>query len=606
MNMEKIYRFCQSRSRVAIKVTLCMAMVALFSMAWAENQYPVEYSVPSAYKSHQQLFQDASIQLGDTPVWALTDHISNVIMIEGDEGVVIFDTGFFREAGERALAKLQKLTSKPVVAVIYSHHHGDHTGGAGAFIEAQQAANGTVKVIAAHNLLAEMSSESLALAPISSLRNAFTGGVALQGKERQDYHIGCCGDVKNYKTLENSFIPPNTVVEDVLKLRLAGIDFELYMTGGEAASGLIAYLPEYKVLLAGDEIQGPTFPNLHSLRGTKMRDANNWIGAVDRMRSLDIEHLVPSHGNPVSGNSEVAKILTVYRDAIQYTHDQALRYMNKGYSEEALAEILGTLPEYLQMEPWTTEYYGTVEHSVRSYYTGYISWFSGDAVELQPTPAIERAKRTIDLMGGSRRVLEAAERAFKSDDPQWSAELATLIITMDPSHNQARQLKAAAFRQLGYQSINSNWKGFYLMGAKELDGSLNIPQLLARMDNPANMAKLSVPILLDSLRYRIDSEIAGNKNIILGIKIDGGDPFTLTLRNSILQISEGVKPAVNTIVTVDRQTLAQLMYGTVTIEDALTNRGFSVSGDKKSVLAFFKVLDKQMSPTGLVVKPQLH
>lgn len=606
-----MYRFLQSNSRMAIYVVLTLALlgvvfIALFSKDSAENGYPVEYGVPAAFKAHQQLFQNASVQLGETPVWALTDHIANIIVIEGDDGVVVFDTGFFREDGERALAKLRKLTSKPVVAVIYSHHHGDHTGGTGAFIEAGQAANGSVKVIAAHNFLEEMSSESLALAPISALRNAFTGGVALQGKERQDYHIGCCGDVKNYETLERAFVPPNTMVKDKLKLRLAGVDFELYVTGGESASGLIAYLPEHKVLLAGDEIQGPTFPNLHSLRGTKMRDANNWINAVDRMRSLNVEHLVPSHGNPVSGSSEVSKILTVYRDAIQYTHDQALRYMNKGYSEEALAEILGTLPEFLKLDPWTEEYYGTVEHSVRSYYTGYISWFSGDAVELQPTPAIERARRMIDLMGGRRKVLEAAERAFTNDDPQWSAELATLIITMDPSHDQARKLKAAAFRQLGYRSINSNWKGFYLMGAKELDGSLNIPQLLAMMDNPANMAKLPVPILLDSLRYRIDSEVAGDKNIILGIKVDGGDPFTLTLRNSILQISQGIEPAINTVVTVDRLTLTELLYGKVKVEDALTNADIRVSGDQKSVLAFFDVLDKQMSPTGLVIKRRPH
>ncbi|RZV48900.1 MAG: hypothetical protein EX270_13505, partial [Pseudomonadales bacterium] len=179
-------------------------------------------------------------------------------------------------------------------------------------------------------------------------------------------------------------------------------------------------------------------------------------------------------------------------------------------------------------------------------------------------------------------------------------------ISSDPSHHKARQLKAAAFRQLGYQSLNSNWKGFYLMGAMELDGSLNISQLLARMDNPTNMAKLPVPILLDSLRYRIDSEIASDKHIILGIEVDELSPFTLTLRNSILQISHGLEPSVKAVVTVDRKTLAQLMYGQVTIEGALTNKEIRVSGDQKPVLAFFEVLDKKMSPTGLVVKPQSH
>ena len=40
--------------------------------------------------------------------------------------------------------------------------------------------------------------------------------------------------------------------------------------------------------------------------------------------------MVPSHTGPVGG-AAVLEILTVYRDALQYVHDQTVRYMNKGW-----------------------------------------------------------------------------------------------------------------------------------------------------------------------------------------------------------------------------------------------------------------------------------
>jgi alkyl sulfatase BDS1-like metallo-beta-lactamase superfamily hydrolase len=36
----------------------------------------------------------------------------------------------------------------------------------------------------------------------------------------------------------------------------------------------------------------------------------------------------------------------------------------------------------------------------------------------------------------------------------------------------ARYLKAAALRRIGYATANTNWRGFYLTAARELEGSV--------------------------------------------------------------------------------------------------------------------------------------
>ena len=60
------------------------------------------------------------------------------------------------------------------------------------------------------------------------------------------------------------------------------------------------------------------------------RDTLLWVKAVDLMRSLKPETLVPQHTRPLEGSELIMETLTAYRDAIQFVHDQTVRYMNKG------------------------------------------------------------------------------------------------------------------------------------------------------------------------------------------------------------------------------------------------------------------------------------
>jgi alkyl sulfatase BDS1-like metallo-beta-lactamase superfamily hydrolase len=64
------------------------------------------------------------------------------------------------------------------------------------------------------------------------------------------------------------------------------------------------------------------------------------------LRQLDSWCMLPSHGTPLCGADNIQKLLTNFRDAIQYTHDQSVRHMNKGYSMEQLPELI-PMPQYL-------------------------------------------------------------------------------------------------------------------------------------------------------------------------------------------------------------------------------------------------------------------
>jgi glyoxylase-like metal-dependent hydrolase (beta-lactamase superfamily II) len=57
----------------------------------------------------------------------------NIVVIEQSQGLVVVDAGGSPASGRAAVAQIRKLSSKPVRFLIYTHYHGDHNLGAGAF-----------------------------------------------------------------------------------------------------------------------------------------------------------------------------------------------------------------------------------------------------------------------------------------------------------------------------------------------------------------------------------------------------------------------------------------------------------------------------------------
>ena len=559
-------------------------------------KYEVPFSAPQNYLDHAAYFVEQRLQIGNHPIYDYaspkadnnTSQFGNIIVIEGKESLVIVDTSISQDIARTVLKDVRSRTDKPVEAVIYTHHHGDHINGASVFV----GDNKNVKIIAADNFVAELASENHATGPLMGLRAAYMYGLLQTPAERSQYHVGCCGfDI----TGNNGFIEPNLLLprDQPTELTLAGEKFIFFATGGESASHLAIYMPERKVLFSGDELQGPTFPQLHSLRGTKPRDVVKWINAIDKIRGFNVAHLVPGHGLPLNDTGEIERVLTIYRDAMQYVHDQTVRMINMGYTPDDIAENMKALPADLQLEPWTIEYYGNVDVSARNIYGGYISWWNGDPAELRPTPRLEQAQRTVALMGGRDPVFKAAEEAFSSNDPQWAAELATLLIRINRDDWDARYLKAAALRQLGYKETSSSTKGFYLGGALELEGKVNPIAIQSRLKKSLfNIEQLSTPLVLGNFRYQINPSRAAGKQASLAYRFtDTTETFSLFIRHGILEILPTFSQNTDAQLEMTRAFANRIWTGQVSYQSGIVSGDIKLTGDIKAVEAFYGVLD---------------
>lgn len=288
-----------------------------------------EYVHPILTK-HGRKMDQAVIQVDDNVYLAYGFGLDTPVMIEGDDGIIIVDPGESVQMAEAAKAQFRQITDKPVKAIIYSHNHIDHISGVRAWTNDEEVASGKVKIIAQDGLTAAVANWSSNLGTLFGHRTSYTGA-----KHVEEGEHGTVNDGLGPRFMQGdiSFIEPNLTFKDRLDITISGVKMEIVNVPSETKDEIVVYLPEQKILHAAEVLQGENFPNLHTIRGTKFRDPSMWFKGIDIMRQFDTEVMINSHGRPVEGKEAVANVLTAYRDAIQYTHDQTIRYMNKGMTQ---------------------------------------------------------------------------------------------------------------------------------------------------------------------------------------------------------------------------------------------------------------------------------
>ncbi|MCJ7515921.1 MAG: MBL fold metallo-hydrolase [Dehalococcoidia bacterium] len=554
------------------------------------HEHHVPASINPELKEHTKLFERKIHKVGDNVYCAVGYNLANIIMVEGKDGIVIVDTGMELKQGQDVLADFQKITSKPVTAIIYTHHHSDHVQGTGAFVSQQDAASGTVPIISHETLMQEYIHESGFIGPIMSARAISMYNSMLDGDDMKDMNAGIG---PSFGPGKNVFIPPTQTFHDKLNITLAGIRMEMYYVPSEAHSELCIYLPDAKTLLSAEVIQDHCYPNIYTVRGAVYRNPTDWYRSIDAMRGFaaEAEHMVLQHGTPISGRDYIQQVLTYYRDAIQFTHDQTLRYSNKGYSKDEVAKLVKLPPHLENFSPWLRPFYGSVKHSVPQIVCGSIGWFDGDPCYLDPTPRIEYAKRLVALMGGRERILEEADKVFVNGDPQFSAELTSYLIRIDQNDMEARKLKAAAYRVLGYAAINATWRGFYLTGARILEGSLDLDPVYSLLGDflisPDVLSLFPALNQVENMPVRLKAEETLDLTEAVGFRYtDTDEEYTLEIRRGVAEVRSGLPGNAVATVKGTRASMGPLLSGVTPITEALKSSEIQIDGSKEALVQF--------------------
>ena len=412
--------------------------------------------------------------------------IANSYLIEGSGLNIIIDATDSTFQAEKVYSEFKLINANPIAAIIYTHNHGDHTLGAKYFVDQQD----ETPLVIAHESTAKSVEKIFGiLNPIISSRSSKMFGTTLPEGDVVNVGIG------PYLSVGRSapgYIKPNVTFDNELKLNIAGIAFEFFHAPGETDDQIFVWLPEYQALFPGDNIY-KTFPNLYTIRGTSHRDVNAWINSLDMMIALEPKNIFPSHTLPFSGDFAL-ETLTIYRDGIQFIHDQTIRLMNQGMRPEEIIENI-ELPSAVANSPYLQEFYGTVRWSVKSIFNGYLGWFTGNISELDPTTTFKRAKFVSNMIGGPDALFAQLEKAIINEEMQWALELSDLLLAMDHRTSETTRFRAEAAFYLGTMASNSNKRNYFLSEAQRLLGdqeSVNIipPEVSMLEQIPMDMLSL--------------------------------------------------------------------------------------------------------------------
>jgi len=210
--------------------------------------------------------------------------ISNAGFVVTPAGVVVIDALGSPELARRLLAEIAKVTKKPIHTVVLTHYHADHIYGLQVFKEAGAR-------IVAHG----------------AAREYLTSDTARLRLEASRQELWPWVDEKTRLVSADEWLTgPQT-------LTVGGVRFDIQPVGpSHTAEDLVVYLPQQKVLFAGDLV----FRNRIPFVG--QADSRHWIEAMQSLLTFDTRWVVPGHG-PISNDPKADMTLT--RDYLMYLRD---------------------------------------------------------------------------------------------------------------------------------------------------------------------------------------------------------------------------------------------------------------------------------------------
>ena len=528
--------------------------------------------------------------------------LANMTLIEGDTGWIVVDPLTAEETARAALAFARtQLGEKAVSAIIFTHSHVDHFGGVLGILSAEEAKQREIPIVAPEGFVEEATSENIIAGVTMGRRSLYMFGPRLPRGERG--HVGSgLGKGPAYGTI--GILQPTEIVERTpTELTIDGVDFVFQNApGSEAPSELTFYLPAQKTF-CGAEVVSHNMHNLYTLRGAKVRDALKWAGYIDEILTLfgEAEVYFGSHHWPIWGNARVVDFLEKQRDTYKFIHDQTLRLALLGYTPREIAEQI-ELPESLRLSFPNRGYYGTVKHNAKAVYQRYFGWYDGNPANLDPLPPAEAGAKYVELAGGAANLIQNAQAAYDRGEYRWAAELLSHLVFAQPENEEAKNLLAEVYDQLGYQAESGPWRDSYLTGAFELRHGG--PDVGVDLSTAINMLK-HAPIarFLDAMAARLDPKKAEGKEMIVNLVFtDIDSTHVLELKRSVLRHYEREPhPDANVTLKITKLLYLRMLAGKAGLKETLFGDDLTIEGSRLDLLGFLRLFERPKGTFNIVL-----
>ena len=530
--------------------------------------------------------------------------ISACIVIEADEGLIVFDTGDTREDGEKLLKAIRSFSQKPIKAIIYGHTH--YPFGAGAMVEGDD----DVMVIG-HPDLNDIVQTNLSSGGAPAYFPEISPYLTARVLQQFNYFLPDEGpdawySPTNLNLGEMTFLPVNRPVKDGEEFEVLGIKMQFFTRyGTDDKAHTTVWLPDRKIVI--ENALWATPPNMYSIRGDLFRDAREWSELLKIVRDLEPEALIGYAHRPVVGKDKIRNTLNAYLDGIAFTLDQSLRGILGGLGPDDLRHMV-KMPAYLEEDPHNFQSYGELSFQTPAIYYHAVGWWNGDGATIfRPSPG-EEAERIVALIGGRDKVFEAAQKAYDNKEYAWAAQLVNYLYKLDQQDKDVRAFKAKVLRQLAYLSTGANARSHLLTQALALEGKVVVPRLIP--PQPAAIAA-SPEVTVDYFRVRIDPQKSGDTDKVVWFDFKGDHgKVGLHIRRAVAEFldepEQHYKPA-DVIMSLTGEAWAKLFLSQATVSELVKDKEIEIKqGTVQQAEQLINLFDRYKPEKALLVTPHLH
>jgi alkyl sulfatase BDS1-like metallo-beta-lactamase superfamily hydrolase len=508
--------------------------------------------------------------------------LSDVSFVRGKTGWIVFDPLVTKETARAAWKLFQQHAGQglPVSAVIYSHTHGDHWGGVRGIVDEADVRSGKVPVIAPIDFLNFTVSENVYAGNAMNRRLFYQYGLLLPASPHGYVGQGLGQAVSAGAT---GLIAPTRYVEkSIEEFEVDGVRMVFQNTPNtEAPREMNTYIPEIKALWMAENVIA-SLHNIYTLRGAQVRDPLNWskyIGEALFRFGLEAEVMFASHHWPRWGNERIQEVLRGQRDLYAHMNNQVLHFANQGVTINEIHNVY-EVPKGLQSKWFCRGYHGSPQHNSRGVIQRYLGFWDCNPTTLIPLSPGDSAPLYVEMMGGAQKIMAKGRQLHDEGRYLHAQEIVNKLVLAEPQDQEAKDLLADIFEQLGYQQENPGLRNSYLAAAYEL--RTGIPQgETANSSSPDIIRAMSTELFLNFLGIRMDSKKAeGMRFTINLITPDTGEKFIVELENATLTNIKGYqaqKP--NLTLTINRSDLEQTMMGAKTLDAQLADGTAKVQGD---------------------------
>ncbi len=317
---------------------ISLSILFAFSATAREKDF-----VPLSSGTYELTFHkvDDGVWMAERPNFWRVPIVGNIIIIEGDQSVVLFDGGRSHQTAEQILDFVKTNTNKPISHLVLSHWHNDHTIGLdrikAAFPDMETIAHQFTTDYIRDQLTPRLEKdgeniETLITDVTKELETGidFLGNPMSNEARKEVQQILADQDELREAFYNHKTLTPDTSITDQLTIDLGSKTLELkYLGFGNTAGDLVGWIPEQKILMTGDIFTHPVpfgFPF----------EPRKTVETMKRVLEYDFNKMIFGHGDIQVNRVYANKVI----DLITWVNAEVDKLVTEGKTLEESKEAI--------------------------------------------------------------------------------------------------------------------------------------------------------------------------------------------------------------------------------------------------------------------------